>query len=295
MTGKEDRLTMTSSMQGKTCLVTGATQGIGRETAKTLAGLGAQVILVGRNPEKTLAAARIIQEQTGNPRVDYLLADLSSFSQVRRLADELLQRYDRLHVLVNVAGGVFLQRQVTVDHLEMTFGLNALSPFLLTGLLADILKKSAPSRIVNVSSLAHVIGRLNFEDLQSTQHYEGWTAYARSKLAVILFTYELARRLAGSGVTANVVHPGYVATNFGMNNARFYRSILKIGQLFAISPAKGAETISYLASSPEVEGVNGYYYVNKRKQHSSRISYDTNLAGRLWQVSQELTGMPSSV
>jgi NAD(P)-dependent dehydrogenase (short-subunit alcohol dehydrogenase family) len=278
-------------MKNKICLVTGATQGIGKETALALASMGATVVLVGRNLEKTQTTARLIQAKTGNPSIDCLVADLSSFQQVRRLVVEFHQRYPHLHVLVNVAGGVFLRRQLSADHLEMTLALNHLSQFLLTNLLLDTLKGSAPARVINVSSLAHVYARIHFSDLQFTRLYNGWYAYGQSKLANILFTYELGRRLAGNQVTANVVHPGYVATNFGMNNDRFSRLIFRLGQLLAISPHKGAETIIYLASSPEVEGFNGKYFVNKTARRSSPISYDPQLAARLWQVSQEMTGL----
>jgi NAD(P)-dependent dehydrogenase (short-subunit alcohol dehydrogenase family) len=253
--------------------------------------MGATLVLVGRNPEKTGATARMIQDKTGNPHVDYLLADLSSFRQVYRLADEFHRRYAHLHVLVNNAGGVFFRRQLSPDNLEMTLALNHLSPFLLTHLLLDTLKSSSPARIITVSSLAHFFTHVHFEDLQLTRHYNGWVAYAQSKLANVLFTYELARRLAGSHVTANVVHPGYVATNFGQNNGWFYRLVFNAGQLVAVSPQQGAETITYLASSPDVVGVSGKYFVNKQARRSSRISYDPSFAARLWQVSREMTDL----
>ena len=282
---------MTSAMQGKICLITGATQGIGRETTLALAGLGATVVLVGRNPEKTAAAARMIQANTGSPHVETMLADLSSFQQVHRLVDDFHRRYDRLNVLINNAGGVFFHRQLSPDHLEMTLALNHLSLFLLTNLLLDTLKSSAPSRVINVSSVAHAFARIHFEDLQLARKYSGWSAYAQSKLATILFTYELARRLAGSRVTANAVHPGYVATHFGMNNSWLYRLVFEVGRLVALSPQQGSETITYLASSPAVEGVSGKYFVNKRARRSSGISYDARVAGRLWQVSATMTGL----
>jgi len=282
---------MTSSMKERICLVTGATHGIGRETALALASMGATVVLVGRNPEKAGATARMIQNKTGNPHVDYLLADLSSFRQVYRLADEFQRRYAHLHVLVNNAGGVFFRRQLSPDNLEMTLALNHLSPFLLTHLLIDTLQSSPPARIITVSSLVHFLTHVHFEDLQLTRHYNGWVAYAQSKLANVLFTYELARRLAGSQVTANVVHPGYVATNFGLNNAWFYRLVFSAGQLVAVSPEQGVETITYLACSPDVEEVSGKYFVNKQARASSRISYDPSLAARLWHISRVMTGL----
>jgi len=282
---------MPLTMNGKICLVTGATNGIGRETALALARIGATVVLVGRSPERTRTAALMIQTKTGNPLIDYLVADLSSFRQVYRLVEEFHRRYVHLHVLVNVAGGVFLRRQFSADELEMTLALNHLSPFLLTNLLIGTLKSSSPARIITVSSLVHVFARIHFDDLQFTRHYHGWVAYGQSKLANILFTYELARRLAGSRVTANVVHPGYVATNFGMNNGWFYRMIFNIGRLIATSSRRGGETITYLVSSPEVEGLTGKYFVNKRARRSSRISYDPKIAGQLWQIRRMMTGL----
>ena len=286
---------MTSPMQGKICLVTGATHGIGRETALALASLGATVVLVGRSPEKTEAAALLIRSKTGSPTVNYLLADLSSRQQIYRLVDEFHRRYQYLHVLINNAGGVFFQRQLSPDNLEMTLALNHLSPFLLTNLFIDTLRSSAPARIITVSSMAHAFARINFDDLQGARHYNGWIAYSRSKLANVLFTYELDRRLTGSRITANVLHPGYVATNFGMNNNWFYRLFFDAGRLVAISPRQGAETITYLASSPAVEGVSGKYFANKQARRSSRASYDAKTAGQLWQVSLQLTGLVLSV
>jgi len=282
---------MTSSMKGKICLVTGATHGIGRETALALAELGATVVLVSRSPEETAAVALMIQAKTSSRNIDYLIADLASFKQIYRLVDEFRRRYGHLHALVNNAGGVFFRRQLSPDNLEMTLALNHLSPFLLTNLLLDTLKSSAPSRIITVSSLAHALGRIHFEDLQFTRHYDGWAAYAQSKLANVLFTNELARRLAGSLVTANAVHPGYVATNFGMNNGWFYRLIFNLGRVVAMSPRQASETIVYLASSSEVEGVSGKYFVNKKARRSSEISYDAGIGGHLWQVSQVMTGL----
>ncbi len=282
---------MVLSLKGKICMITGATRGIGRETALGLAGLGATVILVGRSSERASAAAQMIRARTGNPHIDILLADLSSFRQVLRLVDEFHQCYEQLHVLVNNAGGIFFQRQFSADNLEMTLALNHLSPFLLTCLLLDTLKSSAPARIITVSSLAHRWGRIHFEDIQLTRHYNGWVAYGQSKLANLLFTYELARRLAGSRVTANAANPGYVTSNFGMNNGRFYRLVFHIGRIFARSTLKGIETIIYLASSPEMAEVSGKYFVNKTPQFSSPGSYDADGAARLWQVSRMMIGL----
>ena len=279
-------------MRDKICLVTGATSGIGQVTARALAEQGAQVIIVGRNQAKCSATVNRIQQQTGNHAVEYLLADLSSQSAVRQLALEFKNRYQQLHIVVNNAGAVFFQRQVTVDGIEMTFGLNHLSCFLLTHLLLDVIQASAPARIVNVASRAHERARINFEDLQGTKGYNAMQAYGQSKLGNVLFTYEMARRLAGTRVTANALHPGVVATGFAANNGSLVRLGLRLFHLFNISPEQGAQTSIYLATSPEVEGITGKYFVDRQAVPSSPLSYDTAVAGRLWQVSAEMTGLP---
>jgi retinol dehydrogenase 14 len=277
-------------MKGKVCLVTGATAGIGKATAMALAGMGAIVAIVGRNAAKTEAVAREIITRTGNEAVTWFVADLSRQDEVRRLAAEFRNRYDQLHVLVNNAGGMFGTRQVTADGLELTFALNHLAYFLLTDLLLGMLKASAPARIVNLSSGAHLAGRIHFGDLQLAQKYKPGTAYAQSKLANVLFTYELARRLEGTGVTANCLHPGAVATNFGQNwglNNFVYSTFGR----FMLTPEQGADTAIYLASSPEVDGVTGRYFAKRKPKRSKASSYDTAIAARLWQVSEQLTGM----
>ncbi len=279
-------------MEDEICMVTGATSGIGAVTARALAEKGATVVIVGRNAEKSEATANLIQQQTGNPKVEYLLADLSVQEEIRRLAEQFKSRYPRLHVLVNNAGAFFMSRQLSADGLEMTFALNHLGYFLLTNLLLDILKASAPARIVNVSSHGHRGRKITFEDLQSQGRYAPMQAYGRSKLANLLFTYELARRLEGSGVTVNALHPGFVATNLAANNGWLVRLFLPLVHLFAISPEEGAQTAIYLATSPEVEGVTGKYFVDKKPVESSPESYDRETAARLWQVSVELTGLP---
>jgi len=279
-------------MEGKICLVTGATSGIGQVTARALAGRGATVIVVGRNPDKTAATVARIRQHTGNPAVEFLLADLSSLAQVRRLADEFNKRYSRLNVLVNNAGAIYFSRQETVDGFEMTFGLNHLNYFLLTNLLLDALKAGAPSRIVNVSSAVHTSGTIKFDDLQSRKKYSGMASYGQSKLANVLFTYELARRLEGTGITVNAVHPGMVATNFAANNGLFGRLARPVMNLMSISETEGADTLIYLATSPEVQGITGKYFVHRRAVSSSPESYDEAEARRLWQVSEELVGLP---
>ena len=277
-------------MAGKICLVTGATSGIGKETALGLARQGATVVVGGRNEERAMSTVEQIKQRTGNPSVDYLLADLSSLQQVRDLAAEFKSRYSRLDVLVNNAGAIMLGRQVSVDGIELTFALNHLNYFLLTNLLLDLLVASAPARIVNVSSSSHRRGSMNFNDLQLEQRYGGMRAYSQSKLANVMFTYELARRLEGTGVTANALHPGLVATNFLANNGRMGRFLCFFMGLRGISQAKGALTSLYLGTSDEVEGVSGRYFVKQRENRSSRASYDETAASRLWQISEELTG-----
>jgi len=282
---------LASPMQGKICLVTGATSGIGLVTAQALAHQGATVVLVGRNPERGAATISRIQQETGNPRVECLIADLSAQAQVRQLAGEFQRRFPRLDVLMNNAGAFFSRRGLSVDGLEMTLALNHLASFLLTQLLLDTLKASASARIVNVSSDAHRGAQFDFADPQGAHRYRGWRAYSQSKLANLLFTYELARRLAGTGITTNAVHPGFVATGFGHNNRGLYALCIRVAQLTALSPAQGAETLIYLATSPEVEGVTGTYFVKKRPVESAMASYDQATAQRLWQLSAELTGL----
>ena len=269
-------------------LVTGATAGIGVPTARVLAERGAHVVIVGRNPAKTEATAAQIKQQTGNNDVDYLVADLSVMAEVRRLAADVLRRYDRLDVLINNAGAIYLSRQLSADGIEMTFALNHLSYFLLTNLLLDRLKASAPARIVNVSSGAHRYGPINFDDMQGEKRFNGQMIYGQSKLANILFTYELARRLAGSGVTANALHPGFVATDFAKNNGVIGRLFRVVTRPFSLNSDQGAQTTIYLASAPEVEGVTGKYFVKCKEERSSPASYDEAAARRLWELSETL-------
>jgi NAD(P)-dependent dehydrogenase (short-subunit alcohol dehydrogenase family) len=277
-------------MQGKSCVVTGATSGLGLVTAQVLAREGAALIIIARHAERGAAAVSRIRQETGNTAVELMVADLSVQAQIRQLADEIQHRFARLDVLINNAGALFARRQLSPDGLEMTFALNHLAYFLLTNLLLDSLRAAGSARVVNVSSEAHRRARLDFADLQGQLRYSGWRAYARSKLANILFTYELARRLAGTGIVTNALHPGLVATNFGRNNRGIPAALFRIiVQLMAISPEEGARTIIYLASSSAVEGVTGEYFVRQRAVRSSQVSYDRAAAERLWQVSAELT------
>ena len=278
------------ALQGRVCLITGATSGIGEVTAHALARQGATVVVLGRNPQKGAATLASIREVGGNPSVDFLLADLTVQDQVRRAAGEFRERHARLDILINNAGGFFWRRQESVDGIEMTLALNHLAPFLLTNLLLDMLKASAPARVINVSSDVHRSAEMDFDDLQMERSYSAWKAYGCSKLALTLFTYELARRLGGSHVTANAVHPGFVATGIGLTNA-FLRLFQPVMRLFARSPEEGAETSIYLASAPEVESMTGAYFVDKQAVSSSPASYDEAAAERLWEISAELTGL----
>jgi retinol dehydrogenase-12 len=278
---------MDNGMNGKICLVTGATSGIGKETACQLAQMGATVIVVGRNERKCADTVTQIRQQSGNAPVESMLADLSSLKQVRSLAQQFKNKYPRLDILVNNAGAYFMQRHTSVDGFEMTFALNHLNYFLLTNLLLDNLMASAPSRIINISSALHARAPLDFDDLQNQRNYGiGMDAYGKSKLANVLFTYELARRLQGKRVTVNAVHPGMVATNFAANNGmlgRFVRPFLNVG---SISIPAGAETMVYLASSDQVEGITGKYWVRNKERNSSPASYDEQAQKRLWEMSE---------
>jgi retinol dehydrogenase-14 len=284
------------SMGEKICLITGATSGIGKATAMGLVNMGASVVMVGRDRGRGEAALAEIKEKSTNASVDLVLADLSSQEQIRRLAVEFKEAYPRLDVLINNAGLFRSKRITTADGLEMTFAVNHLAYFLLTKLLLDVLEASAPSRIVNVSSGEQRNGTIDFDDLQGEKGYEGPKAYSQSKLADVLFTYELARRLEGTGVTANCLHPGGripVRTNFGSGVSGVFGFTVRALRPLMISPEKGAETSIYLASSQEVEGLSGRYFVKKAESRSSDVSYDERIAKRLWEVSADLTNLPA--
>jgi NAD(P)-dependent dehydrogenase (short-subunit alcohol dehydrogenase family) len=285
----------TQIMTGKTVLITGGTGGIGKATAIGLAKLGAHVGITGRDRGRAEAAAADIRTQTDNPAVDAFAADMSSQAEVRRLARDVIDAYPHLDVLVNNVGGFWAHRHVTADGLEQTFAINHLAGFLLTNLLLDRLKASAPARVVTVSSGAQAMGRIDFDDLQGAKKYSGQRAYNQSKLANVMFTYELARRLEGTGVTANVLHPGVVRTAFGAEDPTAgYKVMLPLVRPFMKTPARGAANSIYLASSPEVEGVSGRYFANSTPKTSNKVSYDTAAAGRLWQVSTDLVGLTAA-
>jgi len=279
-------------MQGKLVLITGATAGIGKETAFGLAKLGAHVVMVGRNQQRSEAAQAEVKQRSGNEHVDLLLADLSSQDHIRKLAAEFKSRYDRLDVLVNNAGALNFNRLITVDGYEVTFAVNHLAYFLLTNLLLDVLKGSAPARIINISSNAHEGGHLSFDDLMGERGYTGMRAYSQSKLANIVFSYDLAERLNGTGVTVNAVHPGFVGSEFAKNNGLLYRIGMNILRPFIRTVQQGADTIIYLASAPEVEGITGKYWYERQPIQSIRESHDANVQRRLWEVSEELTRQP---
>jgi retinol dehydrogenase-14 len=284
---------MEGGMDGKVCLITGATSGIGKATAMGLADMGASVVMVGRDRGRGEAAQAEVKEGSGNASVDLMLADLSSQEEIRRLAAEFEEAYPRLDVLVSNAGLFRSERITTADGLETTFAVNHLACFLLTDMLLDVLEASAPSRIVNVSSGEQGTATIDFDDLQGEKGYKGAKAYGQSKLATVLFTYELARRLEGTGISANCLHPGVVGTNFGSGVSGAFGVMVRALRPLMLSPEKGAETSVYLASSPEVEGLSGGYFVKKAEARSSDTSYDERIARRLWEVSAELTKVPA--
>jgi NAD(P)-dependent dehydrogenase (short-subunit alcohol dehydrogenase family) len=274
-------------MKDRICIITGANSGIGKATAIGLAKMDATVIMLCRNKETGEVAQKEIISESGNKNVDLLICDLSSQKQIRRFVDEFKQKYQNLHVLINNAGVMASKRRLCVDGFEMNFAVNHFGPFLLTNLLLDVLKKSSPSRIVNVSSAAHRMAKLDFDDLQcENKKHRLFRVYGASKLAFMLFSYELSRRLEGTGVTVNTVHPGMINTNLGREMSKFGRGF---GKLFFGGPEKGAETSIYLASSPEVEGITGKYYIKKNQKESSKESYNEEDAKKLWEISIKLT------
>jgi NAD(P)-dependent dehydrogenase (short-subunit alcohol dehydrogenase family) len=279
-----------SALTGRTCVVTGASRGIGRATAVGLARLGAGLVLVCRRQEDGNAAVADVTAG-GASSADVVVADLSSQASIRAAAADIVARHPRLHVLVNNAGVIPRSREVTVDGLEMQFAVNHLAYFLLTNLLLEPLKRGAPSRIVVVSSGSHQGGRIDFDALQSERRYQPIRVYSMTKLANLLFTYELARRLDGTGVTVNAVHPGVIATRLLADYLDLPVVGGTIAKAFGAKPERGADTSIYVAASPEVAGVSGAYFVGRHEARSSPASYDQAAARRLWQVSAELTGL----
>lgn len=276
-----------NSLQGKVVLITGASSGIGKVTARELAQLGATLVLVCRNRAKGEAVQSEIRAATGNQNIDLLIGDLSVQADIRRVAAEFTRKYVRLHVLINNAGGAFDPRQVTRDGLEASLALNYVAPFLLTSLLLPTLKASAPSRIISVSSVAHSWGKINFADLHTEKGYGSMKAYGQAKLALILFTYELARRLAGTGVTVNCLHPGFIASNFDKSIQGLLGLGMRLVMPFAMSIEQGAQTSIFLASSPTVEGISGKYFEKKRAKRSSSRSYEEKTGLELWELTEE--------
>jgi NAD(P)-dependent dehydrogenase (short-subunit alcohol dehydrogenase family) len=278
-------------MQGKTVLITGANQGIGKATARALGAQGASLVLVCRNAEKGRAAIADI-ERDGARNVELLIGDMGSQADIRRVAAEFKAKHDRLDVLLNNAGVLVTSRRTTVDGLEETFAINHLGYFLLTNLLLGVLKASAPSRIVSVSSEAHRRGKMGWDDLQfSRRRYSAIAAYGQSKLANILFTRELARRLEGSGVTANCLHPGVIASGFGSTYGGVAKVLARVASPFLATPEEGARTSVYLASSPEVEGVTGKYFDKCKERRPTAEALEAGSPERLWAISEELTGL----
>jgi NAD(P)-dependent dehydrogenase (short-subunit alcohol dehydrogenase family) len=276
-------------------IVTGATNGIGLAAAKTLVAGGAEVAIVARSQERAEVAVAEIRRAGGDgKRVDVLLADLSSQAEIRRLAAEIRDRYPRVDVLINNAGAMYTRRRQSVDGIELTWAVNHLAPFLLTTLLLGHLKSSAPARVITTASDAHSGATIPFDDLNADRAYKGFRRYGQSKLANILFTTELARRLAGTGVTANCFHPGFVATRFNHNNGALMSAAMIVAQAFARSPEKGAETLVWLAASPEAADVTGGYFVDRRLLAPSDAARSVEAARRLWDVSERQVGPSSS-
>ena len=276
-------------LTGRVCLITGANSGIGKAAALGLAKLDATVVMVSRDKDKGEAALLEIRTLSGNKNVDSMVADLSSQDSVRELAHDFKARYKKLHVLINNAGTFLPKRVATADGLEATFATNHLGHFLLTNLLLDVLKASAPSRIINITSSAHRGTEINFEDLQGEKKYSGYHAYSQSKLANVMFTYQLAKQLEGTRVTVNCLHPGVVRTGFGKDQTGLMSIAVRVFSPFMMSPEKAAKAVLYMATSARLEQVNGKHFAKGKEERSSNESYDAASAERLWKVSAELT------
>lgn len=284
-----------SDLTGKTCIITGANSGIGKATALGLAKMGTRLVMVCRDHERGEEAQEEIIAESGNGDVELMIGDMSSQDSVRKLAREFQKTHQELELLINNAGVYLTKRVTTTEGLEATLATNLLGPFLLTNLLLGVLKASAPSRIVNVSSDAHKGVRMNFDDLQSEKKFSSWQAYGQSKLGMILFTRELSKRLFGTGVTVNSVHPGVVRTHFAKNNGGLVALGFRIIGVFFISPSTSAKRVLYVATSPDLNNVSGKYFSKMREEKSSRESYDNVVAERLWQISEQLTGLSGQI
>ena len=277
-----------SEMEGKLCLITGATDGIGKETAKCLAEYNAQVILVGRDQKKGGAVRKELIAQTGNDQINFMRADLSNMNAIQKLSVEIHKKYNKLNVLINNVGAFFAKREITDEGFEKTFALNHLGYFLLTKLLLDLIKKSTDARIINVSSRAHAGSTINFEDLQGEKDFSGWNAYKQSKLMNIMFTYKLSELLQDTPITINTLHPGFVRSRFGENNDGMVGTGLKLAKkIGAVSIKQGAKTSVFLASSPIVKDVTGKYFVKCKSEKSSIASYNTSDIDRLWKTTEQ--------
>jgi NAD(P)-dependent dehydrogenase (short-subunit alcohol dehydrogenase family) len=286
---KHENCDSKTRMDGKIVMITGANSGIGKETARVLAERGATIIMISRNKERGEVALKELKEKTGSDKIELILADLTEPDMIRDAVDKFKEKYDHLDVLINNAGLTLNEREITSVGYEKTFASNHLGHFLLTQLLLDTLKQSKPSRIVNVSSAVHTTANLKFNDINQKKHYRGYLAYANSKLANLLFTYELARRLEGTGVTVNALHPGFVRTNFGKGGRNWLlKALFAFARIFAISVEKGAKTSIYLASSPDVESITGKYFIKCKPVSSSNASNDLEAQKRLWELSEHV-------
>ncbi len=279
-------------MIGKVCIVTGSNSGIGKETALALTGMGATVVMAVRDPQRGEDARAEIIKRTGKDTVDLMLCDLSSTNSVRQFVEEFSAKYDRLDVLINNAGAACHERQISEDGFERSLAVNYLGPFLLTRELLPLLERSAPSRVINLSSGLHGRAKIDFDDIQSERNYKGMRAYESTKLMILMYTYELARRLEGTGVTANVVLPGFVATNLGANMGSLRNKIMfKLVRPFQINAEKGAETSVYVATSPELESATGRCFAKSQERLSSEESYNESVQKKLWNVAESLLGV----
>ncbi|MEW6776080.1 MAG: SDR family oxidoreductase [Bdellovibrionota bacterium] len=277
------------NLRGKVCIVTGANSGVGKETAAALAADGATLVMACRNAEKSKPVLEEVRARSNSKNVELLLLDLASTESVHQFAEEFRKKYGKLDILINNAGLYKKEREMTRNGMETQFQTNHLGPFLLTNLLLDLLKKSAPARIVNVSSEGHRLGFLHFDNLQGERIWNGWLQYCTTKLENILFTLELAKRIQGTGVTANSLHPGPVNSGFAVGEVP--AALHRIAQFFMISPQEGAKTSLYAATSPEMEGVTGRYLAKSRIAKEARKAQNAQAAARLWQISEELSGL----